>query len=546
VFKHKFHILLLLLASLIFPQVALAESSYNAENLVPTTDNGPYLSTHSARLLRQYKWTVGSTLDLAHRPVELIGPSGGRISGVLEDLFMMHILGAVGITDWVQIGMDIPLALVSRTINTVTGFDSSDFRMSDIHLEAKFRLLDPDNAEYHGWGIAAIPFIDFPTGSGEHLVGNDTFAGGAKVAFESPNIGNIARIALNVGFQLRESTDLFGTEVDDWFLYSMAVNFRVADYFEVVPEIFGKTLIGDFFERESQSPLELGGVIRIMLMDNQLALDFGGSGGLVSGIGTPVWRSIFRVAYSPLRRSLRAQTGEIPVPIGLSPEDYYRLSKECPPNPEDFDSDKHDEACEKVYELRALYGECPPPEEFDEAIHDQACEKIFELQGFDVDGDGVPDYLDHCPDEPGPVENDGCPTYGMAYIDWEEGRVKSDKLLFDFSRAEVTDQSRNTLFKIAELLKSEFDKMSLIYIEGHTDNVGSLEFNNTLSIRRAQAVKNILQEYGLPVDKVRVVGYGRSRPAVGNDVLTLIAEKLIACSAIAAFVFGFIKTLICG
>ncbi len=507
---------LLVLPILLASQPVMATPSYNGNNLVPTTDNGPYLNTHSTRQLRKYKWTVGTTLNYAHRPLELEGPSGGRVSGVLENLLVMHLLGAFGITDWVQIGLDVPIAIVDRTIDTATGNPSFHTRMSDIRLEAKFRLLDPDNPDYKGWGIAAIPFINFPTGSGTRLVGNKTFAGGAKLAFESPDISDVVRIALNVGYEMRESTILFGTEVDDWFMYSLAANFRVADYFEIVPEIWGKTLAGDMFERESQSPLELGGVFRVFLADKKLALDFGGSGGLMSGVGAPVWRGILRIAYKPLRRDNESQY-DLPLPVELTAEDYYLLAQKCPPDPADFDATKHDEACDKLYELRALQGQCPDPEEFDASRHDEACEKIYELQGFDHDGDAVADYLDRCPDQQGPIENDGCPTHGIVVLDWSEGRVKSDKILFEFNSADLTPASRDIVRRIAEQLMAHVDFIQHMTVEGHTDSVGLREYNRVLSVRRAQSVRSALIDYGVPAHKMNAVGFGQSRPAVGNE-----------------------------
>lgn len=506
----------ILVIACLLPQAIFAESSYNSELLTPTPDNGPYLSTHSTRFLGRRHWTIGTMLDMAHRPVELAGPAGNRVSGIVEDLLMLHLLGAFGFSDWFQVGVDVPIALIDRTVDVATGDISLHAKMSDVHLEGKFRLLDPDNPKYKGWGIAAIPFVDLPTGSGARLVGNKSFAGGAKIALESPNIKNLVRIALNLGFQMRESTDLFGTEVDDWFLYSLAANFRLSDRFEFVPEAMGKTVTGDFFQRESQSPLELAGLFRVLFLNGKMSLDVGGGAGLLSGVGAPAWRGIVRVAYRPLRRSLQAQVWEVPRIWGLTPEEYYLLSKECPP-PEEFDPAKHNEDCEKIYELRELYRKCPPPEEFNAEIHDQACEKVYVLQGYDHDGDGVADFIDWCPDEEGPIENDGCPTYGMAYVDWEEGRVRSDKILFAFNSARLTPESRAIVNRIAEALRPKISDIKHLYVEGHTDNVGRLGYNKVLSTRRARAVRRLLQQYGIPGNKLRAIGYGESRPAVSNQ-----------------------------
>ncbi len=514
--QHHLRWVFVLAAVLIGPGAAWAEPSFNAELLVPTTDNGPYLNTYSTRMLGKYKWTVGTTIDVAHRPIELVGPSGGRVSGILEDLLMMHLLGAFGITDWVQIGIDVPIALLDRTIDTVTGNAEVQIRFSDIRLEGKFRLLDPDDPRYKGWGIAAIPFINFPSGSGARLVGNKSFAGGAKIAFESPNLGNIARIALNVGYQIRNGTTLFGTQVDDWFLYSLGINFRVTDYFEIIPEVWGQTVAKNFFGNKPQSPLEMGGLFRVLVANRKVSLDFGGSAGVIEGVGAPVWRGTFRVAYNPLRRAKDAVLGDIPVPTTLTPEEYYLLSKKCPPEDE-WNAATDDEACEKVYELRGLYGECPNPDEFDASLHDEACEKVYELQAFDADGDGVPDYMDRCPDDPGPVENDGCPAMGIVELDWSGGRVKSDKILFQFGSAELTSESLQVVSAIADKLAPKMQYITRVFVEGHTDSVGRREYNQVLSVRRAQAVREVFLARGIPSRKMTVRGFGQARPAVSNE-----------------------------
>jgi len=71
------------------------------------------------------------------------------------------------------------------------------------------------------------------------------------------------------------------------------------------------------------------------------------------------------------------------------------------------------------------------------------------------------------------------------------------------------------IFSIMEDLKAVLD--AVIYVEGHTDNVGSAAYNNKLSLERARAVKNILLEKGVSADKIHVQGAGFSKPIASND-----------------------------
>ncbi len=70
------------------------------------------------------------------------------------------------------------------------------------------------------------------------------------------------------------------------------------------------------------------------------------------------------------------------------------------------------------------------------------------------------------------------------------GRVALYGIYFDFNKADVKPESDTTLAEIAKLLKTS-PAMSLLVV-GHTDNVGSFDFNLDLSQRRAAAVVDAL------------------------------------------------------
>ncbi len=54
-------------------------------------------------------------------------------------------------------------------------------------------------------------------------------------------------------------------------------------------------------------------------------------------------------------------------------------------------------------------------------------------------------------------------------------------------------------------------------VEGHTDSVGSDAYNQTLSERRANAVRDVLvNQYGVGGERVNAVGYGETRPVADN------------------------------
>ncbi len=56
-----------------------------------------------------------------------------------------------------------------------------------------------------------------------------------------------------------------------------------------------------------------------------------------------------------------------------------------------------------------------------------------------------------------------------------------------------------------------------VEIEGHTDNVGSEQYNNNLSQKRADAVKNYLVEKGIAESRLKSRGYGFTKPIADNS-----------------------------
>lgn len=66
------------------------------------------------------------------------------------------------------------------------------------------------------------------------------------------------------------------------------------------------------------------------------------------------------------------------------------------------------------------------------------------------------------------------------------------------------------------LVLAEYDKTNIL-VAGHTDSTGSEEFNQTLSERRANAVKNIILAQGVAADRLTTIGFGESSPIADNN-----------------------------
>lgn len=88
-------------------------------------------------------------------------------------------------------------------------------------------------------------------------------------------------------------------------------------------------------------------------------------------------------------------------------------------------------------------------------------------------------------------------------------------VLFATGSAEIQGGTNQNLEKLVNFLKQYPDRQVLI--EGHTDNVGSATFNQTLSRQRAESVRRFLVNRGIESRRLSVSGYGFERPVASND-----------------------------
>ncbi|MEJ2245686.1 MAG: OmpA family protein [Acidobacteriota bacterium] len=100
--------------------------------------------------------------------------------------------------------------------------------------------------------------------------------------------------------------------------------------------------------------------------------------------------------------------------------------------------------------------------------------------------------------------------------DTERGLVVNmSDVLFDTGRYTLRQEAREKLARISGILLN-YPELR-IESEGHTDNVGSLELNQGLSQRRADAVREYLISMGIPASSISSVGKNYSVPVASND-----------------------------
>ena len=93
-------------------------------------------------------------------------------------------------------------------------------------------------------------------------------------------------------------------------------------------------------------------------------------------------------------------------------------------------------------------------------------------------------------------------------------RVELD-VKFDFDRDSIRPEYRNDIESLAEFMKTYPSVTTTV--EGHTDSVGSDSYNQNLSERRANSVREALISEGVDSSRVSSVGYGEARPIADNE-----------------------------
>lgn len=144
----------------------------------------------------------------------------------------------------------------------------------------------------------------------------------------------------------------------------------------------------------------------------------------------------------------------------------------------------------------------------------------------DSDGDGLVDSKDRCPNQYGPVDNQGCPRQVATTVTQEvpvvaqqpvAQQVKlslSQRVQFPWDSAKLDSAASQSLNQVVAELSKHLDVR--VQVEGHASSEGRVEHNNKLSQKRADAVVNFLVAHGVPRDRLTAKGFGSSVPVADN------------------------------
>jgi outer membrane protein OmpA-like peptidoglycan-associated protein len=187
-----------------------------------------------------------------------------------------------------------------------------------------------------------------------------------------------------------------------------------------------------------------------------------------------------------------------------------RLDK-CPNEPEDKDGFQDEDGCPDLDNDHDGI-----PDTVDACPNQAGIAQEKGCPAKDTDGDGVFDFEDNCPTEKGTKENSGCPAAQKQLVVITKDKLQIlDKVFFDNGRATIQKRSNGLLDNVAQVLAAHAE-IPLVQVEGYTDDVGKPETNRKLSQERADAVKTYLVKKGIAEQRLRAIGFGAEKPAEPN------------------------------
>jgi hypothetical protein len=376
--------------------------------------------------------------DYAHSPLVIVqeGPSDDTdVGDVVEHQMYLHLNGSFGLFERVAINVDIPIAIVQSgddpAVNGASFQSPSGADFGDLRLGARLRLFGD---YYDPFQIGIGGYVWVPTGNSDagSFVGSGDVRGMPKVLLGG--IRDRFLWSFATGPEFRAADNFGAVDQGSMFHFGAGVGYMLGaeKQIQIGPEVNVALVLEDVQKRTTNAEGLVGAKWRFVPF---MEAGLGVGPGFSSGIGTPDFRGVLSIAYTPKveekgdrdKDGILDQNDACPDTPGVPNDDPQKHG--CPVEaPQDRDKDgilDMDDACPDVpgpkSEDPQKHG-CPDKDGDGILDKNDAC---VELPGPpnedaakygcpDKDGDGIIDPKDACPEQAGPANSDpkkhGCPA----------------------------------------------------------------------------------------------------------------------------------------
>lgn len=298
---------LLIITILLGVSTAWAESRPDTSIFNPDPSVSRYLNTRQAENLRQWKFATGFFLDYGNAPLKVVNLGNGATQNIVTSQFTGHVTGALGFTDWFQLGLDIPFLLYEKfsspNAGGVTGGPTETFigKLGDVKAEAQFQILDINR---YNIGVAIAPFAQFATGKKDIYFSNEQTSGGVRLIVEG-KVKNRAWFSGNFGYQYLKRNQYFAGDpvsgyIGSLLLFGAGGNVRLGKGFSLLGELAAETVASNAFKAMRQTPITLLGGARYTIENGAmqgLQFTLAAGSGITKGVGAPKGEAVFSIAY---------------------------------------------------------------------------------------------------------------------------------------------------------------------------------------------------------------------------------------------------------
>ncbi len=503
--------------------------------------------TFSAQTLHHGKLAIGVHSQIIDDAAQ-VDQSNINVNGtssLLSDYLTLSssIFLGVGLGPYTDIGLSLPLYFEKFTSNnpnlTLDQQYQGDLRyrlkvqlpFKDIQVLSMAILLGgsvPTQFDQRGVIPRELEYMTddtakFNEGSSPFGAGRPTFMAGLGLTLDLGQVADKFQFLWHFNLGVRKPNISKEPPFQDILFYSTAAEYEASSFIRFFGEFYHESRFNKLGDREfSTEPttVTFGGVAQ-----TPVGLDF--YAGLVMGLNDqfiPVQYAFekttdlhrFSIKASPdLSMFFEVTWNGFILKQDNDGDGIMNKDDKCPDQAEDKDGFQDDDGC-------------PDPDNDKDGINDKEDKCPMDPEdkdGFqDADGcpdpdndkDGIPDLKDKCPGAPetmnGFEDEDGCPDK------FEIKEIVKTMVLkgvnFKTASAELTPESFRVLDDIVPQLQSS--KEIQFEIAGHTDNRGNANKNQMLSQSRAQSVANYFISKGVDSKRLKVIGYGSSRPIGPN------------------------------